>query len=178
MTRRFSPEQLYALRNEIPIDLLIEKYLSIPCDRSGPIGTKGRFRFACPLCGGFETSVLWEKNLGRCFACNKNLNNVDLVIHCMNVDFVESIRRLQEYRAEMRSPTHCDKPPVRNKTKSFVPLGQIIADILPDRPDIPTESEKPVDENLILSSRIDAIEAKIENLALLIENFCRTQTPK
>ncbi len=178
MTRRFSPELLYALRNEIPIDILIEKWLSIPCERSEPNGTKGRFRFACPLCGGFETSVLWEKNLGRCFPCNKNLNTFDFVIHCMNVDFVESIRRLQEYRAEMGPPTHCDKALVRKKTKSFVPLGKIIADILPDRPDMPTGNEKPIDENRILSSRMDAIEAKIENLALLIGNLCHTQPPK
>lgn len=172
MTRRFSPELLYALRNEIPIDILAEKWLSIPCERSGPIGSRGRFRFACPLCGGFETSVLWEKNLGRCFQCNKNFNTIDLVMHCMNIDFVESVNRLQTYRSGMTLPDHCDKPPERKKTKSFVPIGKIIADILPDRPDIPAEREKSVDENRVLSARMDDLETKIENLCLRVEKLC------
>jgi len=178
LTRRFAPEQLYALRNEIPIDVLIEKYLSILCERSGPVGMTGRFRFVCPLCGGFETSVLWEKNLGRCFECNKNLNTIDLVIHCMNVDFVESVRRLQKYYAEMTLANHCDKPPERTKTKYFVPLGEVIADILPERPNIVTENEKPAVENRLLSSRIDDLETKMEELVLRIENICHTLIPK
>lgn len=175
MTRRFSSELLYALRNEIPIDILIEKWLSIPCERSGPTGTKGRFRFACPLCGGFETSVLWEKNLGRCFPCNKNFNTIDLVMHYTG-DFVESVNRLQAYRSEMTLPDHCAKPPEREKTKSFVPIGKVIADILPDRPDIPAAREKSVGETRVLSARMDELDTKIENLRLQMEKLCNALT--
>lgn len=53
MTNRcFSSSQLYALRNEINVQMLIEKTLRIACRV-----TKGCFRFMCPLCNGFDTAV-------------------------------------------------------------------------------------------------------------------------
>ncbi len=99
-------------------------------------------------------------------------------MHCMNVDFVESVSRLQTYRSEMTLPDHCDKPSEREKTKTFVPIGNVIADILPERPDIPAETEKPVDENRVLSSRMDDLETKIENLGLRIEELCHALISK
>ena len=73
--RCFSSSQLYAMRNQINIQRLIEKNLDIP---SRVI--KGCFRFLCPLCNGFDTAVNPKTNLARCFSCEKNFNTIDLVM--------------------------------------------------------------------------------------------------
>lgn len=91
MTNRcFSSSQLYALRNEINVQMLIEKTLRIPCRV-----TKGCFRFLCPLCSGFDTAVNPKTNLARCFRCKKNFNTIDLVMLTRRADFVGSVRFLQ-----------------------------------------------------------------------------------
>jgi hypothetical protein len=92
MKRRFSAQQLYQLRNSIPIDVLIEKKLLIPCKQS-----EGFFRFLCPLCGEFQTATMKKTNLARCFRCEKNFNTIDLVMLCTNTDFVESVKFLITY---------------------------------------------------------------------------------
>lgn len=171
MASRFTSQQLYVLRNEIPIDRLIEHYLSIPCHRS-----ENRFRFACPLCGGFNTSILWEKNLSRCFQCNKNFNTIDLVIHIMNVDFVESVKRLENYHAQMIKP-NAEPLPAR-KTHSFIPIGNVIAGILPQEPVEAIKRENASDTNQAMSGRMDELETKIKNLTLQIEKLCHTLLAK
>jgi hypothetical protein len=91
MTKRcFSSQQLYTLRNDIAVELLIEKTLSIPCRV-----TEGCFRFLCPLCNAFDTAVNPKKNLARCFRCEKNFNTIDLVILIRQTDFVQSVKFLQ-----------------------------------------------------------------------------------
>jgi len=90
MGRRFSAQQLYTLRNNIPIDRLIEIELKIPSKIS-----EGYFRFLCPVCGEFNTSVKPETNLARCFVCKKNFNTIDMVMLYRKVNFVESVTFLQ-----------------------------------------------------------------------------------
>jgi hypothetical protein len=90
MKRRFSAQHLYELRNLIPIDSLIEKYLMIPCKIS-----EGFFRFLCPLCGEFQTAVNPGTNLARCFWCEKNFNTIDLVMLEKNKNFVQSVKFLE-----------------------------------------------------------------------------------
>ena len=92
MKRRFSAQQLYQLRNSIPIDVLIEQKLLIPCKHS-----EGFFRFLCPLCGEFQTATMKKTNLARCFRCEKNFNTIDMVMLCTNTDFVESVNFLITY---------------------------------------------------------------------------------
>ena len=169
MSRRFSPDHLYALRNEIPIHVLIEKYLSIPCNR-----TKKRFRFACPSCTGFNTSVLWKKNLGRCFDCNKNFNTIDMSMRCLNADFVESVNRLDEIRDEIIMKKQCVQSEEGNE--SFKSDDEKIADTLPDRPDIGADTEQPVNGNQDLSARMDEVETKLEFLSIQIEKIYDTLT--
>jgi len=67
MGKCFSSQELYKLRNLIPIDVLIKKELAIPSKIS-----EGFFRFLCPLCNEFQTAVNPKTNLGRCFRCEKN----------------------------------------------------------------------------------------------------------
>jgi hypothetical protein len=91
--RCFSSSQLYAMRNEINIEMLIEKTLGIPSRV-----TKGCFRFLCPLCNGFDTAVNPKTNLARCFRCEKNFNTIDLVMLIRKTNFVQSVSLPRSYR--------------------------------------------------------------------------------
>ena len=88
--RCFSSQQLYVLRNDINVEMLIEKTLRIPCRV-----TEGCFRFMCPLCSGFDTAVNPKTNLARCFDCEKNFNTIDLVMLIRQAGFVQSVKFLQ-----------------------------------------------------------------------------------
>ena len=90
MGKHFSSQELYKLRNLIPIDVLIEAKLGIPAKIS-----EGVFRFLCPLCNEFQTAVNPKTNLSRCFRCEKNFNTIDLVMTCHNIGFVDSVKYLQ-----------------------------------------------------------------------------------
>jgi hypothetical protein len=89
MKRSFSAQQLYQLRNFIPIDVLIAEKLLIPCKQSD-----GHLRFFCPLCREFQTATMQKTNLARCFRCEKNFNTIDLVMLWQNTDFVQSAKFL------------------------------------------------------------------------------------
>ena len=52
MGKHFSSQELYELRNSIPMEVLIEKKLAIPSKIS-----EGFFRFLCPLCNEFQTAL-------------------------------------------------------------------------------------------------------------------------
>ncbi len=89
MGKYFTREHLYRLRNEIAIpDLLIG--LSWPHKRR-----EGRFVFLCPHCGEFLTAVNPRTNLGRCFACERNFNSIDLTMLIQEVDFVSAVHYLE-----------------------------------------------------------------------------------
>jgi len=88
--RCFSSQQLYTLRNDIAVQVLIEKTLRIPCRL-----IEGYFRFLCPLCNAFDTAVNPKTNLARCFRCEKNFNTIDLVMLIRQTNFVQSVKFLQ-----------------------------------------------------------------------------------
>ena len=89
MPRRFSPELLFRLRNEIPIERLIAEHLAWPSKRRA-----GRFYFLCPRCGEFQTGANPRTNLSRCFRCAENFNPIDFVIVARDCDFVEAVHFL------------------------------------------------------------------------------------
>ncbi len=91
MSRRFSSQLLYNLRNHIPITRLIEDVLGMPTRR-----VDGYFRFACPNCNGFHTGVKPERNLARCFDCRKNFNPIDMVMSRQKIDFTQSVYFLEK----------------------------------------------------------------------------------
>ena len=80
-----SKELLYDLRNKIPIRGLIENELGVRCHTES-----GIFRFECPLCGSFHTSVMKTENLARCFKCETNFNPIDMVIAVKKTGFRQS----------------------------------------------------------------------------------------
>ena len=89
MAKYFTRQLLYRLRNEIAIaDLLVR--LDWPHKRR-----EGRFVFLCPLCGEFLTATNPRTNLGRCFACERNFNPIDLVMLIRGVDFVNAVHYLE-----------------------------------------------------------------------------------
>jgi len=95
--KRFTRSELFELRNQIPISVLIEDLLKIPCKIS-----EGQFRFLCPICGEFQTATNLKTNLARCFLCGKNFNTIDLVMTCENTSFVETVNALKVYRKHLR----------------------------------------------------------------------------
>ena len=90
MGKYFTRELLYRMRNEISIPDLLAR-LDWPHKRR-----EGRFVFLCPQCGEFLTAINSRTNLGRCFACERNFNPIDLVMLINGHDFVAAVHFLQQ----------------------------------------------------------------------------------
>jgi hypothetical protein len=195
MTKRcFSSNQLYALRNGINVQRLIEKSLPIPSRV-----TQGCFRFRCPLCHGFDTAVNPKTNLARCFRCEKNFNPIDLVMLVRQTDFVHSVRFLQSIhhndsvcqdRGDLQTisgsnPRHGGrmKPetPSAKSDRGPCRIGEILGSVLPPKhggisqrrmaeakPDKPGVVHQNVDED-----RIVKMERQLEYLGRQIEKIAR-----
>jgi hypothetical protein len=89
--RRFSSQELFELRNNIPVDILIRDHLQVPSKIRD-----GLFRFLCPLCNEFQTAVNPATNLARCFRCERNLNTIDLVMKIKGYGFRDSVLFLKQ----------------------------------------------------------------------------------
>ena len=98
--KRFTQNELFELRNYIPINTLIEDRLKMPAKIS-----EGHFRFLCPLCGEFQTATNPKTNLARCFRCEKNFNTIDMVMTCEKATFVETVNALKAYREKLKQLT-------------------------------------------------------------------------
>lgn len=91
MKDRFSSRELFDLRNNIPVDMLIREHLQIPSKIRD-----GFFRFLCPICNEFQTAVNPNTNLARCFRCEKNFNTIDLVMAVRGYGFKDSVLFLKK----------------------------------------------------------------------------------
>ncbi|KPA18423.1 DnaG5 [Candidatus Magnetomorum sp. HK-1] len=89
--KRFSKIELFEIRNLIPMQQLMED-LQILSIQENKI-----FRFLCPICKGYNTSINHETNLGRCFNCNKNFNTIDITIKIRTTNFVDTVKYLKKY---------------------------------------------------------------------------------
>ena len=89
MTKYFSRQLLYRIRNEIP--------LASSCrSSSGLTRTRdGRLCLLCPRCGEFLTVVNPRTNFARCFRCEVNFNTIDLTMSIKECDFVAAVHHLQ-----------------------------------------------------------------------------------
>jgi len=112
MKKRFSANELFSLRNLIPIDVLIGKKLMIPSKFSG-----GFFRFLCPLCNEFQTATNPKTNMARCFRCQRNFNTIDMVMICRKVNFVQSVKYLKAYQKTISNNKNTG-------LNDFAPFGQ------------------------------------------------------
>lgn len=184
--RRFTNHQLYILRNEIPIDALIEKALCIPSRVA-----QGYFRFLCPLCKQFNTAVKPDTNLARCFRCEENFNTIDLVMTIRNLDFPGSVRFLQDYHRRASATRSDDGRQVatgrdthggwqmkcadRSKHSSNSPahIGNILDCMLPSKRErIPFGCNRPAQQNTA-NKRILRLEQKVDRLFHQIENILK-----
>jgi len=84
-SNRLSKRLLHDLRNRIPVQALIENELGLQHHTES-----GVFRFECPFCTSFNTSVKKTTNLARCFDCQINFNPIDMVMAVRKTDFLQS----------------------------------------------------------------------------------------
>ena len=98
---------LRSLRNDLPMAYTIRQL--------GPRGpcakfVEGRLRFICPYCGEFLAAINPRNNLAHCFACQKNFNNIDLLL-TIDYKFRDAVNVLQTWLRQYR--TELDRLPVR-----------------------------------------------------------------
>ena len=120
MVEKFSKELLFELRNFIPIDELI-KTLRISNQKK-----EGVFRFLCPFCQEFNTSVKPTTNLARCFNCSKNFNTIDLTMKITKKDFRESVKYLIAFK-ERFVKEGLNLKPEDNEKKGAVDIKTLIS---------------------------------------------------
>jgi len=114
MKNRFSSRELFELRNNIPLDMLIRDQLQVPSKIRD-----GVFRFLCPVCNEFQTAVNPTTNLARCFRCEKNFNAIDLVMEVRGCGFKDSVRFLKNLIETV--PT---QDPMQSLTKLAAGIGR------------------------------------------------------
>ena len=90
MRRRYTPQMLKALRNDVNIDHVIADVLDWPSKIS-----EGQFRFLCPICSEFNSATNPKTNLGRCFRCEKNFNPIEFTMLAHQCEFVEAVEFLK-----------------------------------------------------------------------------------
>jgi hypothetical protein len=91
-----SADLLRRLRNDLPMPVTIANL-----GRQGPPAkmSEGYFRFLCPRCGEMRATVNPRNNLAHCFCCQKNLNNIDLLL-TVGYDFRSAVALLEGWLNE------------------------------------------------------------------------------
>ena len=158
MNRRFSSRELTFLRNDIPMERVVVSFLALQHRRDSD-----KLRFACPLCGTFDTSIHPKTNLARCFCCKRNFNPIEMVMAHLKLGFAESVNWLKDRNSlgEAQTPSACRK--VQSSPSS---IGSILSEILPSLQPFPTDTHPAT-----LPERIASLEKKVDKLFALIEAF-------
>ena len=91
-----SADLLRRIRNDLPMPVTIAML-----GREGPPSkmSEGYFRFLCPHCGEMRATVNPRNNLAHCFCCQKNFNNIDLLI-ALDYDFRSAVALLERWLKE------------------------------------------------------------------------------
>jgi DNA primase len=73
---------------------------------------EGHLCFLCPRCGEMLATVNPRNNLAHCFGCEKNLNNIDLLM-ILGYDFRNAVAILERWllRHQARLPKKDTPPP-------------------------------------------------------------------
>lgn len=157
MSRRFSSEALHYLRNQVPIRQLIENHFD------NPAGSAGRYR--CPRCHRNDANINTPHNLLRCFDCAENFNPIEVTMHVLNLNFVESANWLMQ-RYPMPKTTASD----------ITSIGQILPEILPSPP-TKQKAAASADRITDLSIRLSSLEKKVRDITSQLEKI-RTSLPE
>ena len=180
--RQFTDQQLFHIRNHIHIQTVIENLLDIPS-----IKKENVFRFRCPLCAGYNTAVKTSTNLPRCFPCGKNFNTIDIVMLVRDLDFVETVELLVNYKnalssGEKQQLCEDNKPPATNQLPAEIkpcnqpsPIKDIIAQWFNNIN--PLKSDHKITSMQIFPSTEDIVrlEHLVESLSQLIEYIKNTR---
>jgi len=150
------------LRNEIPVDILIEKALGIPSRF-----TEGCFRFLCPLCNEFNTAINPDTNLARCFRCEKNFNAIDLVMLVRKSNFVTSISFLKRYLKSNHIQHQPKKSTLKDYKQRLEHVGNVLGTFIQPEPAAGSD-----DSNKSIPERILALEQQVQYLTSQIEKLC------
>lgn len=159
MTRRFSPQELTFLRNQVPISHVIKSLSGMPTR-----ATKGKLSFACPLCAGFDTAINAAHNLARCFECKQNFNPIELVMHQRKTGFPDAVRWLKNRIEETPPPQNTLNSAPNNH--QLTALGNILDDILPS-----LSKQKSNDANHSITQRLETLEQNVKHLYRLIDHL-------
>lgn len=123
MSKRFSPEELYALRTDLAIRSVIESLLQLPHKE-----IEGLYRFKCPCCHEMMTAIHPRMNMGRCFRCELNFNPIDLVRAALGLSFVDSVKLLRKFAGASEAP--CSGRPAGSTDPESQRIGQILPSLL------------------------------------------------
>ena len=95
----FPADLLRRLRNDLPMRVTIAAM-----GRDGPPSKMrdGRFFFLCPACGEMLVAVNPRNNLAHCFSCQRNWNNIDLLL-ALDHDFRSAVALLERWLHEYLS---------------------------------------------------------------------------
>ncbi len=93
------PDLLRRIRNDLPMPFTITSL-----GHEGPPSkmSEGYFRFLCPNCGEMQATVNPRNNLAHCFHCQKNFNNIDLLL-TLNYSFRTAVDLLERWLNEYRT---------------------------------------------------------------------------
>lgn len=163
----YTRQELFVLRNHIPVDSLIGK-LGIPSKMS-----EGYFRFSCPVCRGFDTGVNPRTNLARCFACEKNYNTIDLVMLVKRSDFIHGVKYLKTICESQNAPDPSSPSIKKPGTAQPVSIGDILKSMKPEL-NGRTEEDPPKTAKVkltveMLNDRVRQLEHQITHLTQKIK---------
>ncbi len=106
----YSKRILRSIRNELPLDFLLKQL-----DEMAPFSkfVEGFLRFECPHCHELRATVNPKNNLAHCFCCQRNINNIDLMIK-IGYDFKQAVSILEDwlyqYKTSRRRQVELRKP--------------------------------------------------------------------
>jgi hypothetical protein len=162
---QYTSNELFVLRNHIPVDSLIEK-LGIPSKMS-----EGCFRFCCPVCREFDTGVNPRTNLARCFRCEKNYNTIDLVMLVKRSDFIHSVKFLKTIYEKKIIPVTTPLSIKKAATGQPVSIGNILKAMEPalKGPTITPKTEKSKLTVEMLHVRVSQLEQQVNHLTQKIK---------
>ena len=100
--KKFSSNELFELRNAVPVESLIQNILRVPCKT-----IERFFRYLCPIWNEFQTEINPDENFVRCFRCERNFNAIDLVMENQGCWFKESVVFLKQLLERQNNDHSC-----------------------------------------------------------------------
>jgi len=143
---------LRQIRNNVSIQPLIQNELGIKHTIDGKI-----FRFECPDCASFNTSIHKKTNLAKCFNCQSRFNPIDIVMAVRKTGFLETADFLQGFLG----PGGAGMLRCR-KLSEFKHISNVISESV--IPDAVTDSSKHEKRISNMEKEIDKLQKRLEQL--------------